>query len=684
MPPLTHEEKYLDSLTLYKSVSIPLKNIVRSPLNNLYEIDAACTMISRISSHMFMFLKLYILYCYEKDISLPNINVQFLIDIAKIICTKTDIDADDIFDDGSFYSFYHCVYVKTMNPNDRTSLHYINLSQCIKYESKKIITALSNHISAHFVKMLNTLVNIECEIDSTIKWIKNMKNLTTVEKNKRIRLWRSDLRHVKNDILNNTNTADETYDDVKRKIIYEAFGGPDQIPLIKKYINTEKSLKLLKMCIGMSRMGEETMKYIKHDLPKNERKFKIINVFPLKTSVIPGYMDIDTVIVIRLLLEENKEYYGLKENFLSKNLEIWNKIFKMNHTVFKKKGYIFDRRISTDGFGCSILFIRKDKYNPNAKTNIKHIKKPYNYKEDKYIDELSDDELNQIEDTTSNDPGYHDIAFFTDGKEEIVKKANGRKCRKVNKMRFTQNQRRFETKSKLYLKRIDKDKKKKKIRGRTVKDIESDLSKYNSNTCIFKKAIKWTKTKNEVSYILRGYYTKDMYRYLKWSSKVNRKKCDDRLINRFREKFGPPEKVTLLYGDQDQRGMKFMEPTKGKSMRRLFKSKGYKVYLVDEFRTSARLYDEPGINGEGIEMEKFLEVDNPRPYRRERRPKVMCHGLLRSKIYTNVIVSPESSTQDKITKTLINRNLNASLNILYKGQCVIYGQELPKRFKRGN
>ncbi len=29
-----------------------------------------------------------------------------------------------------------------------------------------------------------------------------------------------------------------------------------------------------------------------------------------------------------------------------------------------------------------------------------------------------------------------------------------------------------------------------------------------------------------------------MYRYLKWSSKINRQKCDDKLINRFREKFG--------------------------------------------------------------------------------------------------------------------------------------------------
>jgi hypothetical protein len=31
----------------------------------------------------------------------------------------------------------------------------------------------------------------------------------------------------------------------------------------------------------------------------------------------------------------------------------------------------------------------------------------------------------------------------------------------------------------------------------------------------------------------------------------------------------------------------------------------------------------------------------------------------------------------------VNRNANASLNILFKGRCVIEGRELPKRLRRG-
>ena len=130
--------------------------------------------------------------------------------------------------------------------------------------------------------------------------------------------------------------------------------------------------------------------------------------------------------------------------------------------------------------------------------------------------------------------------------------------------------------------------------------------------------------------------------------------------------------------------MKFMEPVKGRSLRRLFRKKGYKVYLVDEFRTSKILFDEPGIDGNGVEMENFQSVKNPRPYRRRKRKMVKSHGLLRSKIVTNIksTFTTDGHKEDKFTNTLFNRNLNAALNILHKGIWAILGQELPKRFKR--
>ncbi|KAH9259041.1 hypothetical protein BASA81_002661 [Batrachochytrium salamandrivorans] len=58
--------------------------------------------------------------------------------------------------------------------------------------------------------------------------------------------------------------------------------------------------------------------------------------------------------------------------------------------------------------------------------------------------------------------------------------------------------------------------------------------------------------------------------------------------------------------------MKFLEPTKGVGMRKLFSRAGYEVVLVDEFRTSCTCF-----GCEGGACEKFRSVMNPRSWMRE-------------------------------------------------------------------
>ncbi|KAH9254846.1 hypothetical protein BASA81_007096 [Batrachochytrium salamandrivorans] len=58
--------------------------------------------------------------------------------------------------------------------------------------------------------------------------------------------------------------------------------------------------------------------------------------------------------------------------------------------------------------------------------------------------------------------------------------------------------------------------------------------------------------------------------------------------------------------------MKFLEPTKGVGMRKLFSRAGYEVVLVDEFRTSCTCF-----GCEGGACEKFRSVMNPRRWMRE-------------------------------------------------------------------
>ena len=88
--------------------------------------------------------------------------------------------------------------------------------------------------------------------------------------------------------------------------------------------------------------------------------------------------------------------------------------------------------------------------------------------------------------------------------------------------------------------------------------------------------------------------------------------------------------------------MKFLEPTKGVGMRKLFPRMGYEVLLVDEHRTACTCF-----GCEGGACVKFRSVPNPRPWKREKNPMVLRNGLL----------SCQNCTR------LWNRDRNGSLNI---------------------
>ena len=107
--------------------------------------------------------------------------------------------------------------------------------------------------------------------------------------------------------------------------------------------------------------------------------------------------------------------------------------------------------------------------------------------------------------------------------------------------------------------------------------------------------------------------------------------------------------------------MKFLEPTKGVGMRKLFTRAGYEVLLVDEFRTSCTCY-----GCQGGACVKFKYVRNPRPWRREERPMVLRNGLL--------------SCQN--CKRLWNRDRNGSLNIRRRAMAARRGEEVPAYLQR--
>jgi transposase len=296
--------------------------------------------------------------------------------------------------------------------------------------------------------------------------------------------------------------------------------------------------------------------------------------------------------------------------------------------------------------GVSILLIRKDlagkKYNQIIQTEQDS--------SEKYLDECLITEEMKTQRIVGIDPNKGDIIYCSDATGES--------------MRYSVNQRRVETRTGKYRKIIDRDQKTTLIENdKTVKQLEAELSQYNSKTCDYNRFVAYLKAKNQLNQQLFSYYQKPLFRKLKLNTYINTQRSEDQLINRFKAKYGAPSDVLIAFGDHEQKKqMKFHYPTKDKGMRTLFRRHGYVVYLINEHRTSCRCYkcEQP--------LEEFLKRENPRPWRRLSRPIVKVHGLLRCQTVT--------------CRTVYNRDYNACQNMIKIAQSTLDGLGRPPELSR--
>jgi hypothetical protein len=313
--------------------------------------------------------------------------------------------------------------------------------------------------------------------------------------------------------------------------------------------------------------------------------------------------------LVNLLLRKeqgNKGDYTNQGNTKNHEDKIWQFFFRTERKLFTKTGYSFHHMISTDGVGVSILFLRDDlvgKRLPNIKKGIFS---------ELYVDELKDTSTLQTKKIVAIDPGKEDLIYCVDGSSK-----------EANVFRYSQNQRRKETKMKKY-KNILFAMKTNKIKNKTIIEYETELSKFNRKTLDITQFKKYVQEKNRINQILFGFYHKELFRKLKFGRYINAKRSEIKMISNFKKTFGNTEEIVICIGDWEQKKqMKFKEPTLGKGMRTLFRKHNYQVFMVDEFRSSCKCSKCDG----GV-CEKFRIRKNPRPNKDNLR---LVHGLLRCK-----------------------------------------------------
>jgi hypothetical protein len=286
----------------------------------------------------------------------------------------------------------------------------------------------------------------------------------------------------------------------------------------------------------------------------------------------------------------NIDNYNYKQNNNQKLL--WDYFFRTNKRVFKKNKYQFNYMIKTDGVSVSILFVRvDDKGNPVKKQKGKKYKEQLDCE---YIEKAElTEELKKMKIVTI-DPNDGGDLIYCGSKNENEE---------LETFRYTQNQRRLETRTKKYMKITEKVHMETKINNQTIKQIESTLSILNSKTVNYEEFKKYILEKNKVNKTLYEHYQQEFFRKFKLNKFINMQKSEAKMVDNFKSKFGSPskdgnlatlgtpDKVIIVFGDHDKgsHNMKGLEPSICKKFRRIFKNAGYKVFLINEFRTPSPL-----------------------------------------------------------------------------------------------
>lgn len=651
-----------DPLPYYKGVKHALKSIIKRPATQQAILDAVA-MSHKIYIHVSFFLKMYMIHLYDQNLPLPKIDRTLCVNIMKVICEESQKNEDGnekkkqgrkpngntvALKDG-FRGFYKAHYESQWESKE--ILTYKNMNTMMDYACDKLVTSYENNIKQHFVEHLERFVNVMMNKKET------MEQLTTPAQKSQ---FMSQLRKIKTTILCRKNEG------IPNVLL-------PHLPFIMPQRALEKDSIYYDLCVHpqdylqcMIYMGKQV----------EGKGQSIARVFPIRTDVVPKYVRIDTTTLVHLCInKENREYFGSKDellhhgNLVREKNNIWGNFFRTELRCFnyprkerkpqdvprmprqsmREKKYQFDHQIETDGEAVTILLIRKDM----AGKFFKPKQEPY---KEEYIDEV-DPTLLQGKSVVGVDPNKQDLIHCS------MLDENGERIG----FRYTQDQRRKETKSKKHSKLQDELKKTTKVEGKTIKEWEADLSQHNNKTLNFEAFKAYVKAKITLNQKLMDFYAQRLFRQLKWYAFINRKRTERLMLQRFLNAFGSPENVVIAFGDWEQRKhMKYKEPTKGKGLRKLFREFGYLVYLVDEFRTSCKCYNCKSTEPEMGYCDKFRICENPRPWKAGEQ--ILRHGVIKCKTCC----------------TLWNRDVLSSLNMEAIGTCAKLGLPRPDYLMRGN
>lgn len=536
----------------YTVHKIPLAKFVKKPItqSHIYE---TCKEINKLVIHVYQFLRLKLLYHFKlgtfPDLTETDVRLAFKVFLPK--------GPGRPFDDkqllAEYTSFYDDIYQPLTNCQ---RFKITGISYIVDQLVTDIVTNIENNVKmnlkAHVSRFLNGLFNPT--YDKTLK---------------------QELAIVRDDILakNSVIKSPEQYHEIIA-ILGNIF--PDSGEENHYLGCCKRPMKYLEPMFFMAEILQS-------------RQQKTLQAFPLRRSLIPANIPLDTSTLITLFFKDRKPSKLLKQVRNEKE-SIWGRLFHMNHRVLNKNNkFVFDYRIFTDGHSVSIQLIdkkdapkkesRKDRMcdgrqNKDVKTTsepkatkVEAVKKRKMCNSDwKYIGDLNQGELERLrsEGFLVADPGKDNLLYLLDS---ISKET----------MKFTSREKREVTHENRFCRKIDRFR---RVKG--VLEVEKKLKEVSGKSCDIKGFEKYICVKEDVSKEVRGVYEAKIFRKLRWYTHVERLKYFNSVV----KKIESSGKKTIVYGDWSAKGtLKGSRSTVGIGLKRRL-SNNFEIINLDEYRTS--------------------------------------------------------------------------------------------------
>jgi hypothetical protein len=554
----------------YRCLKVQINSVLHKEKDNdknMEILQSAIIGTNYITIKSYMLLRLWVLEKYHSNLEIPVITE----DTIKMAMKSVVVDSKGPKPKGYNLELFN--EFRTLNTFELDN--GVNLSSILQYYQTTMLTAIENNIKMHFTDNVKRFIASCFKIETDDKVVKKKH--------------RVDLSVLKNDILENTLNSDSKYHtwllENRHKIVPETYDTSYYYDISS---NPQRYLKhMIFMCSKLEDNSDGLFQF-----------------FPLQTNIIPRHIQIDTKSIIDLFIPNKTQYLNNIE--LNKEF-LWFECFNIFQTI---KNYEFDHTVITDGYSISLRFLNK-KYveeqkikkqkmkngkremsslsveekivrknekiqkDLDTKEKAKELRKKTPIKktvkkehlEFPYIDEIDNDQLQ----------GKH--IFIDPGKRSLFTMMND----DGNFMSYTNKERMNSTKRLKYSRMIKKYKDSEEITNK-----ENEMTSYNSKTCSIEKFRDYSSKKIEINNALYEKYQKEKFRKYRWYSFINKKRTEDKMLNKISNKFGSDS--TIIIGDWSvSKQMRNFISTPNLSLKRKLKER-FKVYNIDEYRTSCLSY----------------------------------------------------------------------------------------------